>query len=515
MRSPRRIATEMYMWTLDASRSVIMAPWSAMNAIRTGFRVWGMRFWPQGLEAADTPTVNYRITRSLYRNDGETQLGSGFCKPIVDLQVGFIGVPTASTNDEILDDFLNECLHDYWPEGIQQMIRDSLRDSKTVVRLHRPDIDDPLMTVNEAEHCEIEVIAPERVEIERDPANKRVIKRAVISHRLCVVVDPGNVEEGRDPQVEDRDVLEFIDQTSFRFWDNTNNQWLDSLRARNRFGFVPLLEVFNEWDSALQDGSSEYESVIPFIRAFHDLMVQSLQAHKYHSTPKVKLKLREVSTFLKNNFPDVFDPTTGQLMPQSKVDWKGREIMFFTSDEDAEFLEAKSILGDSKTLAEFLIDCICIASQTPEWAFMRVDAGSANSDRNAQTVPLVKKIDRKRINYTKPVQELLKMAMVIQGRTPIRPKLTWEMIRTDDTVVYWQAFQQLVMGLEVARQGGEISDETYMKMVRSFLPLMKPSTQERKDAEKDRPVLPAAQGNGAGAPQNVPAITGGPQGRNE
>jgi hypothetical protein len=66
-----------------------------------------------------------------------------------------------------------------------------------------------------------------------------------------------------------------------------------------------------------------------------------------------------------------------------------------------EFLEAQSVLGDTKTLLEFLIDCICIASQTPEWAFMRVDSGSANSDRNAQTVPFVKKIERKRRNFAK------------------------------------------------------------------------------------------------------------------
>lgn len=513
----RRKVSEMMLWTLDASRSIIMAPATAMGAIRSGVRILGMRFWPAGIDASDAPVVNYTITRSLYRSDGDTALGSGFCKPIVDLQVSFMGIPSASTDSETVDEFLNECLHTYWPDVLQQAFRDSLRDSKTIVRLHKPDIDDPLMTVNEAEHCELEVIAPERVEIERAVNNKRIINRAVIAHKIIVVEDPGDPKTSQDPRVKEHDVMEFITRQDFRFYDKTDEKWLDSLARPNTWGFVPILEMFNEWDAALQDGQSEYESVIPFIRAFHDLMVQGLQAHRYHSTPKVKLKLKEVLPFIKNNFPDAVDET-GKIVPGSTVNWKGREILFFTENEDAEFLEATSILGDTKILAEFLIDCICIASETPEWAFMRVDSGSANSDRNAQTVPFIKKIDKKRLGFAKPVQELLKMALVIQGRVPIRPRLSWDLIRADDEVVYWQAFQQLVMGLETAKQEGQISDETYSKMLSKFLPVMKPTSQEKRQAEKDQKdrlaLLPVAT-NGTGDPSKVPAIAGGPQGRNE
>jgi hypothetical protein len=511
----------MVMWTLDASRSIIMAPWSTANAIRSGIRNWGMRFWPQGIQASDLPTVNYNVTRSLYRNDGAMNLGSAFCKPIVDLQVGFMGIPTASTDSETLDDELNACLSVHWPDVLQQAFRDAMRDSKTVIRISRPDVNDPLMTVDEAEHCQIEVVAPEKVQIEYNVANKNIINRAMIAHEIQFVVDKGDIESGQDPEVRIHDVIEIITPTSFQFYDKTDNKFLDSLGRTNKYGFVPLLEMFNEWDTALEDGQSEFETAVPFIAAFHDLMTQGLSAHKYHSTPKVKFKLNDVSNFLRNNFPNVFDETTGKLIPGSEVDWKGREIAFFAPDEDAAFIEAKSVLGDTKTLAEFLIDCICIASQTPEWAFMRVDSGSANSDRNAQTVPFVKKIERKRIMFAKPIQRLLKMAQVIQGRIPVLPTITWEMIRADDEVVFWQGFQQLVMGLEVAHQAGEISDETYMKMLRSFLPQMKSSTVERRQADKDRQkrikeaqaAIPQSA-NGTGNPSSVPVLAG-PQGKNE
>jgi hypothetical protein len=512
--------SEMFMWTLDASRSIIMAPWGSMSAIRSGIRSFGMRFWPKGIDASDLPTVNYNITRSLYRNDGDTALGSAFCKPIVDLQVSFIGIPTASTDNELQDDFLNDCLTVHWADKIQEILRDSMRDSKTIVRIQRPDVNDPLMTMNEAEHCVLEVIPPEKVQIERDPRNKSIIKRAVISHKMLIVKDEGDVESGQDPIVEEHEVLEFITRDRFKFWDNTDSVWLDSLGSPNTYGFVNILEFHNEWDSALQDGQSEFESVIPFVRAFHELMVQGLQAHKYHSTPKVKLKLREVATFLRNNWPNVLDEQ-GRVQPNAEITWQGREILFFNSEEDAEFLEATSILGDTKVLAEFLIDCICIASQTPECAFMRVDSGSANSDRNAQTVPFIKKIERKRRNFARPIQDLLKMALVIQGRRPVRAQLSWELVRADDEVVYWQAFQQLVMGLETAKQGGEISDETYMRMLQRFLPVMKATSQEKRQARKDQKaeqdmaIAQATKLNGSGNPRAVPAIAGGPQGNNE
>jgi hypothetical protein len=494
---------------LKSVAEMVVPPWGwfSFDGIRSGFRAVGLRFWPQSHPSGSGTVVNYDYCRQLYRNSGDNAFGAGFAKPIVDLQVGFMGLPFASTEDEMTDDFLNECLTNHWADELQQMFRDAIRDSKTIVRIRKPDILDPLMTIEEAQHCQLEIIPPDRVDIERSLSNRSVIERAVILHRMTFVIDNGDVSNGVEPQVEEHDVLEIITRENYSFFDKTTNEYLEGLAAPNRYGFVPLVEVFNEWDAALQGGQSDFETVIPFINAFHDILVQGLQAHKYHSTPKVKLKLGDVAPFIRNNFPEALDEN-GNIKPNAEISWRGREILFLQDTDEMEFLEARSVLGDTKTLAEFIIDCICIASQTPEWAFMRVDSGSANSDRNAQTVPFVKKIERKRRNYAKAVQELLKMVMVITGEIPIKPKLTWEVVRADDQMIEMQAFQQLVMGLEVAAQRGEISDETYRKMVRQFVPMMKRSDQEAKDALKNR--VPAIE---AGAP--APQITSGPQGENE
>jgi hypothetical protein len=455
------------------------------NTLRSWLpRSFTFSFWTD--KRPTSSEVNYKLTRELYRNDGDLNLGAGFAKPMIDLQVGFIGIPVASTEDETMNDFLNDCLSNFWVDEIQQMLRDSIRDSKTVVRVQRPDILDPLMTLDEAEHCALEIVPPELVDIERDMRNKRVIERAVIRHIFTVVKDEGNPATGTDPTTEEHDVLEIIDQNSFRYYDQTDNKWLTSMQAPNRWGFVPLLEVYNEWDSALQSGQSDFEAVLPFMQAFNDVLKQGLTAHKYHSTPKVVMKLGDVAPFIKNNFPEAVDPTTGEIMPHAEISWRGREILFLQQQDEMAFLEAKSVLGDTNTLLEFLIDCICVASQTPEWAFLRVSSGTANSDRNAQTVPFLKKVERKRRAFQRPIQELLKMVLVMSNQIPTRAKLSWEMVRVDDLVVYAQAFQQLVMGLEVAVDRGQISEETYKRMLKEFLPAMKSIEQEQKDIEADK-----------------------------
>jgi hypothetical protein len=488
---------------------------SAWGGLRSRFRSVGNLFWGKQ-PAYDNTILNYDLARQFYRNDGtDTALGAAFCKPIVDLQVEFIGIPRANTEDNDLDDNLNECFDVHWTDEIQQMLRNAIRDSKTVVRIYQDSIDDPLMTMEEREHCRLELFEPERVTIQRPLKNKNVIERAVIYHRWHMVDEEGKPKDGILAKTSEHEVLEIITPETVEFFDKTDNKPLPELNYINRFGFVPMVEVWNEYDSSLSGGQSDLESVIPLIRALHDVMAQGLQAHKYHSIPKVIFKIKEIEPFIKNNFPSALDDS-GNLVPGSSISWRGKEVMFMANDEDASFLEARSVLGDTRSLIEILFDFICIASQTPEWAFMKVDSGSANSDRNAQTVPFVKKVARKRKMFTRPIQDLLKMYMSINDFELVRPKLSWEAVRADDQMIEMQALQQLIMGLEVAKQSGVLSDRTYQEMIRMFIPMMRNPDEEKKDAEDNvQPALeiPGTE-NGKGDQKQIP-VAAGPQGRNE
>lgn len=468
---------------------------SVGTGIRTWFRMGTWRWWTDR-PRMDKTVVNYDVARTLYRNDDPAfYLGGGFSKPIVDLQVAFMGMPIAHSTIEEVDSFLNAAIEGYWAPQIQEAFRNAIRDSKTIVRIRRPDPGNPLVTVDELVYGGLEIIDPERVRIIRQP-DTADFESAIITHYV-EFVNTEAFEAGRvqDPPSTEHKILEYVTRESYRYYDVTRSMWVDEWEMENTWGFIPLVEFWNEYDSSLGGGQSDLEAPLPFMRAFHDVLQQSLQAHKYHSIPKAMFKIDDVQTFLKNNFPDAFD-SEGNF--SGEVSWKGKEILFLQSTEDAGFIEAESVLGDSKTLLEFLFDCICVASETPEWAFMRVEAATQGGS-NAQTLPFEKKIERKRVQFSDPVQQLLKMLQAINGRGIVCPKIDWKENREEAIVTMTQAFTQLVTGLEIAAQRKIISDNTYREAMRIFLPMMKPPSQEAKDAESNvelAPTLTAAPNSG-------------------
>lgn len=483
------------------------------SSLRSRFKLEGQSLFTTAPKYENT-VINYDLARSLYSNMGDSTLGGFFSKPIVDLQVDFIGHPTASTDDENNDDFLNACLHDHWAESIHQMLRNAIRDSHTFVRIQQDALlNNPLLTVDEADHCRLEILQPERVVAwESNALDSQILERAVIKHDIEFEEEPADFVNGIPPRMKKHVVWEIITPEKYEYYDTTDRVMLTDWNVTNTWGFVPIVEVFNEFDTVLNCGQSDLEQVYPLIKAFHDVIHQGLQAHQYHSVPKVKLKLQDVQPFIKNNFPSAIDEN-GKIVSGATITWKGKEILFLQAEEDAEFLEARSVLGDTKVLADFMVDLICIASSTPRWAFMDVEAGSANQANNAQTLPWAKKITRKRKSFDQYIQQLLKMVQKINGTSPIRAKLTWEIIRVEDQAAYNQALQQLIMGLEVAAQRQIISDSTYRELLRQFVPNMKPPTQEAKDAKDNFDPMPEPSPNG-NAPQNVP-VKSGQQGKNE
>lgn len=488
----------------------IFSAWGpfAFTGLRSLFKVFGQKFFGDGPRYENT-IISYDLARQLYRNDGGDQnLGSQFARPIIDLQVDFIGLPTATVGDEIIDDFLNNCLHDYWAAKIMEMKRNAIRDSKTIVRMRRNSLSDPLATLEDQLYCRLEILNPENVVLEYEPGNSDHLVRAIVHHFVILIDEEGDAEQGTLPVEREHEIIETVTEDSYTFFDRTTGEILDQFSGPNNWKFVPFVEVTNEFDSSLNGGQSDLEPVYPFIRAFHDALTQALTAHKYHSVPKVVFHLNEVQSFIANNYPEVVDVDTGEIKPGATISWKGREVFFVKPDEKMEFLEARSVLGDSKTLLEFLIDCICVASETPRWAFMIVDSGSANQANNAQVLPWTKKIIRKRTYFTPPIQRLLKMVMKVNGFTVKCPKIDWEIVRVEDQATFAQALQMLLMGLEVAAQRGIISDTTYRETIRQFLPKMKNPTQEERDAE-DNAVPMDQMMNG-----NTPVVAG-QQGKNE
>lgn len=479
----RNIVREMGSWfSWDVSRSSWWG-WSS-NVLRSAIPWSIVRRRP----SQDATSITYDLTRALYRNESpQYRYGAGFCKPIVDLPADMMGLPTVTGDDA---DFLNNAISRYWASALKQMFRDAMRDSKVVVRYYQPRIDNPLFTEEDRKFGCLEVYPPEEVQLLYDPVDKNMLLSATITH--WIDMDDRTVEQelaGEPPHTVTHEVVETATPLRSVFYDKTVGAQIDAWTTRNPWGFVAFWTVWNEYAADLGGGISDYEPVMPFIEAFHDVLKTALDAHDLHSIPKIKFKVKSVEQFIANNFPDAVDPETKKVVNGSAIDWKGREIMFFTPDEDADFIEARSVLGDSKVLLDFLLGCICIASETPRFAFFADEQSAVNT---AEADPFKKRIERKRVFFGDAISMICKMALVANGKSPQTPMLNWQPVNLQDLVSKGQAIQQLILGLDVASAHGWVADATAIRILKElFTQIAEPDVE--MEAAKSNKVVDAAQ----------------------
>jgi len=420
----------------------------------------------------------------------------------------FIDLPHSATGDEVFDEFLDNCIHNYWSPQLVQMIRDATRDADTVVRIRRFSSDNPLVSAEEWESCYLEIVSPERCSIiYRQGGDKREIQVAYIRHEIDEIQEEVRTNGAAVtlPQMRRKIIIEELTPEEFRYYDQTEGKWREDLREDNVWGFVPLHEVNNEYDASLDGGQSDLEAPLPFIMALHEVIAQTLVAHKAHSIPKAKFKINDLTTFLANNFPDAFETDeAGQIDPTTfsgTVNWKGTEILFFQAgEEDADYLEAQSVLGDSVSLAEFIIDMIAISSETPRSILL-----GTRTDDTDEMVPFAKAINRKRRFFAESIQGICKMALAINLMEPLRVPLSWEEITPQEALTRAQALQQEVMAAEVLATREVISDRTVRASLRRKVPHMKSDSQEKEDA-KDNKQIEITSGQ---------SVSGTDSGRNE
>jgi hypothetical protein len=454
-----------------------------------GIRRLSMGTQPFRRRSAFMPTteINRQVTRKLYDNTGDNQLGGIFVKPCIDFLSNYIGVPLLSSGDENIDQHLNDCVQKYWKSELWEIWRDCFRDGDVWVRLRTP-LPGPLTNEADLLSATLEIVDPERVEAFYDPFTG-VLSRVEVVTKQTVETEEAQADlvgliltNRSAPRTEEHEILEIITPAEYRYVDLTTNQELEQLRTTNSWGFVPFVRVFNDYDNTLGSGRSEIETAMPFISAFNEVLIQTFEAHKYHSIPKATFNLEDVEQFLRNNFPDSFK-ANGEF--SGTVNWSGREIFFLDVDEKAGFVEAQSVLGDSKTLLEFCIDCICVAFQMPEWGLMRLEGNIAQGNITPQTLPFVKRVDRKRDMFEKYLDRIVRMSLVIYRVQPQAVGISWPKIRIEDILTEAQAFSAMVTGLDVANRAEAISKNTYRTSLRRFLPWMRTNQEEASDARRD------------------------------
>lgn len=490
------------------SRSGILGLRKTLSSMR-----WGFFSSPSNPVLRDT-TIDRDKSRSLYYNTDYTiNLGAHLARPIIDGIADFMDLPILTVYDEQTDAELNNLVQNVWGKALWETWRNCLRDTNTWVRVRLP-LEDPLMAPDEKNLPLLEVIDADRVTPYYNPVTG-VLERVEILTLVYIEdeqFDPMQAyRSGFHPHGREHEIVETITPTAYTYFDVTKQEALDGYTTMNSWGFVPLVEIFNDYDSALHGGVCEIETVYPFLQALHDLLKETKSAHSYSVNPKLKFKVGDVNNFLRNNFPEAFvdGQFTGKISPRQL------EAFYMESEEDVDFIEITSKVSDSTALIELLIDFICMGAEVTEQVLFRARTeGAIESD---EFFRFKKKIARKRESFEPYLQKIVRMAMKVSKGNPKLASISWPEIDPADLVTEATAMNQIVTACEVANRSGVITKSTYRAKIRHFFPTMKTDAKEESEAQAEQAVeqqqqidfekkLSEAQGgdsaNGNGANRN-------------
>lgn len=431
----------------------------------------------------DSSRVDYELSRSLYYNTNDSyKLGAGFAKPVVNTSVGFMGVPKFISQDkeaqEVLDGFFIAN-----STKAQKTHRDSLRDGDCFVWLTREDNLNRSLYPEMLTRLVYNIIPPEQVtKIIRDPITGEIIeyvlksqhewedergekKKATIVQRIGIGMRLIEVEEGDNPPG-----IELGEHPTP--WD-----------------FIPIVHFKNDADESELFGRSEIEAIEPYLKAYHDVMLHAMKGSKMHSTPRLKLKLKDVKAFLANNF-GITEPVKF-AKEGGKIDLDGHELLIFGSEDDAEFIEVKSATGDAQVLLKLLFFCIVDTSETPEFVF-GVHTPSSQASVREQMPILIRKIENKRESFTESWQHLARIVLAMTAQSEnisfstFATTLQWDKIDPRDANEIAEELKLTVEALIIAVNNHLISQEAAVKYLSKLVETMNDYETDDPDIESER-----------------------------
>lgn len=434
--------------------------------------------------------VDYALARQLYRNthDGY-KLGAAFAKPIVNTTAAFVGTPKWKHANEDVQAELNTFTRRY--EGtFLDVNRNTVRDGDCYVRLvTEPDRFNPSDDPGNDQLC-FRLVPPEWVTPEWDPLDRSRWLSVSIKHPVKVVIETaGGTRTNPLRREEDHWLLEKITPTEITV--SADETAPPELKERNGtfpnpFGFIPIVHFKNEAEESELFGASDLESVEPFLKAYHDVMLHAAQGSRLFSRPKVKFKLSNVQTFLTNNF-------SAAEIAAGRVNFKDKELFLLGGDDDAEFISSSYGMDGIAQLLELLYFCIVDVSEMPEFVF-GVAIQSSKGSVAEQQIPLARKIQRKRGQLAPFYAELGEMYVAawakrqnIAFRDKFAVTVDWDELSQKDEVNTATAIRTTVEGLAMALSQGIMAPESASEHLRTLIQTMKPwKSRGQEDGEEDR-----------------------------
>lgn len=434
--------------------------------------IWGRWNVPYVLSSS---RVDYTLARQLYYNTHDDyKLGAGFAKPIINTLAGFMGVPRFYCEDEEAQLVLKKYAA-RWVSRMRRTHQRCLRDGDCFVMLANLAVKDPLYPEDDT-RIEYVIIPPEQVaDIEVDPLTRKPVAYTIQARNKW---DGGRREYAVTQRIAADKVTVLVEGDA--------PPGLMSEERANPWGFIPIVHFKNEPEETELFGFSELEAVEPYLKAYHDVMLQAIRGSKMHSTPRLKLKLKDVQRFLQNNFPEAL--AAMQRGEPAKIDLRGHELLIFTDEEDAEFIEVRSAIGDAVALLQLLFYCIVDVSEVPEFAF-GVHTPSSLASVKEQMPLLIRRVAGKREMVAECWQTLGRMLLVMYSKVTGKKfasydvEITWDAVVDRDEKEYADTLKTVVEALNTALQGGFISLEAAVNLLKQYVETM-------QDYVTDDPELP-------------------------
>lgn len=415
----------------------------------------------------DSTKVDYKLARALYQNKSDKyKLGAAFVKPIINATVGFMGVPHFTIEDEeaqtLLDNFVLE--------NTSKMIRthnNALKLGDCYIWITREKRSNPLYP-EQKERLIYNIIPPEEVkDVILDPTTKEPIAYILESQQ-----DWTDINENKK-SAKIKQIITATTRTIKITGDKPEG--IEEGESPNTWGFIPIVHFKNEPDETMKYGQSDIEPIEPYVKAYNDVMLHAMKGSKMHSTPKLKLKLKNVAGFLANNF-GIDDPVKF-AKEGGTINLDGHEILFFGEGEDAEFIEARSATGDAQILLKLLFYCIVDISETPEFVF-GVHTPSALASVKEQMPIMVNKIKRKREQFTDQWQLLARIIVTMSSQvrglkfTDHTVSISWDEVDPRDDNKMAEMLNHVAKALETALNTNIISEEAAVDFLGRYIDTM-------------------------------------------
>jgi len=260
---------------------------------------------------------------------------------------------------------------------------------------------------------------------------------------------------------------------------------------KHPLAYVPIFPVYNNKLAFLDDGIPEVAPLLPFIRKYNSIFEQ-IDAHLNRIlSPKLKLKLKSASSFLKNSL----GIREGDYKAIEKGEYKPDVTQFKVAilsdkDEDASYIFQENNIQSAIAVLN-LIHWIIVELTMPEYLYGTA-LNTTNASVREQSPVWVKKIEDRRCEFSAfyywILQTLHTYSLAINGRDVYKDfsietsSVDWEELQAKDDVAMMSALKTFTDAINSLLENAIISPESAFNALKNYLTIPNEWNEEHDKA---------------------------------